>query len=64
MSRFPVWLEEIGMETQLESREQSVSLLELFYDLVYVYAISQVTGIIHSPSYRSNRWSTIWSTRS
>lgn len=39
------------MEAQLQSREQSVSLLELFYDLIYVYAISQVTGIIHSPGY-------------
>ena len=39
------------MEAHLESREQSVSLLELFYDLVYVYAISQVTGILNSPDY-------------
>lgn len=41
----------VDVERRLESREQSVSLLELFYDLIYVYAISQVTGIIHTPDY-------------
>lgn len=33
------------MGKRIRSREQSVSLFELFYDLVFVYAISQVTGI-------------------
>lgn len=42
---------EVDVEPQLTSREQSVSLLELFYDLIFVYAISQVTGIIHTPDY-------------
>ena len=30
---------------RVRSREQAVSLVELFYDLVFVYAISRVTGI-------------------
>lgn len=28
-------------------REQAVSLIELFYDLVYVYAIAKMTSIFH-----------------
>ena len=36
-----------GDLTQIEAREQSVSLVELFYDLIYVYAISKMTSIFH-----------------
>lgn len=36
------------MEERIRSREQPVSLVELFYDLIYVYAISRVTGIFDS----------------
>ncbi len=36
------------MSETTTSREQSVSLLELFYDLIFVYAISQVTGIFRT----------------
>ena len=28
-------------------KHKKVELTELFYDLVYVYAISQITGLIH-----------------
>lgn len=30
-----------------EIREQPVSLIELFYDLIYVYAIARMTSIVH-----------------
>lgn len=28
-------------------KEKKVTLFELFYDLIYVYAISQLTHLIH-----------------
>lgn len=31
-------------------KEKKVTLLELFYDLIYVYAISQLTHLIHEPN--------------
>jgi len=30
-------------------KEKKVALLELFYDLIYVYSISKLTSIIHHP---------------
>lgn len=33
----------------MEITKKPVELIELFYDLIFVYAISQLTGLINEP---------------
>ena len=41
------------MSVAATEREQRVTALELFFDLVFVFAITQVTGFLyHDPSWR------------
>lgn len=43
--------EKEAVATHGEVREQPVTLIELFYDLVYVYAIAEMTGIFHGTEF-------------
>jgi len=55
VTRPPQTLDELTRDEHLEApveREQRVTALELFFDLVFVFAITQVTGFLyHDPSW-------------
>ena len=38
-----------SINNNMEVTKKPVQLIELFYDLIYVYAISQLTGLINEP---------------
>ncbi len=49
----------ISFQAPITVKEKKVELIELFYDLVYVYAISRMTLILEEPEGGALRW-TCW----